>query len=90
MNVVFIGSNLHEMNLVSFGNAHTDLFQGILHRFGKYLPPVLRRAYYMVEKERLAVSLEDMFAHASILLYGTGHSDVYRKDIRAAELRGMF
>jgi hypothetical protein len=44
----------------------------------------------MVEEERLVVSFEDMFTHSPILLHGSDHSDVYRKGIRAAELRGMF
>jgi hypothetical protein len=44
----------------------------------------------MVEEERLVVSLEDMFAHSPILLHGTGHSHLYRKGVRAAELRGIF
>ena len=90
MHVILIGSNLHEMNLVSPRNTHADLFEGIFDCFGKYLPPVLRRAYDMVKEERLVVSLEDMFAHSPILLHAPGHCDAYRKGIRAAELRGMF
>jgi hypothetical protein len=90
MHVILIGSNLHEMDLMSFRNTHADLFEGILHCFREYLPPVLRRTYDMVEEERLVVSLEDMFAHSPILLHGSGHRDVYGKGIRAVELRGMF
>ena len=90
VHMIFIGSNFHEMDLMPFRNTHTDLFQSILHCFTEYLPPVLHRAYYVVKEKRLVVSLVDMFAHASILLHGTGHSDVYRKGIRAAQLRGMF
>lgn len=88
--MIFIGSNLHEMDLVSFRNSHADLFQGILHCLGNYLPPVLRWAYYMVDEERLVAPLENMFAHSPILLHGIDHSDVYRKGVRAAKLRGMF
>jgi len=82
--MIFIGADLHEMDLVSFRNSHADLFQGVFHCFGKYLPPVFCRAHYMVEEERLVVSLEDMFAHSSILLHSTDRSDVYGKGIRAA------
>ena len=77
--MIFIGSNLHEMDLVSFPDSHADLFQGILHRFGNYPPPVLHGAYYVIEKERLVVPLEDMFAHPPILLHGMDHSDVLQK-----------
>ena len=90
MHVIFIRSNLHEVDFVSFRNSHADLFQRILHCFGKYLPSIFRWTHYMVEEERLVVSLEDMFAHSPILLHGTGHSHLYRKGIRAAELRGIF
>ena len=88
--MILIGSNLYEMDLVSFRNTHADLFQGILHCFREYLPPVFRGAYDMVEEKRLVVPLEDMFTHSPILLHGPGHSDGYRKGIRAAKLRGMF
>ena len=83
--MILIGSNLHEMNLVSFRNTHADLFEGIFHCFGKYLSPVLRRAYDMVEEKRLVVSLENMFAHPPILLHAPLHCDAHRKGIRAAE-----
>ena len=90
MHVVLVGSNLHEMNLVSFRNAHADLLQSIFHCFGKYLSSVFCRAYDMVKEERLVVSLEDMFTHPPILLHAVSHCDAHRKGIRAAELRGMF
>ena len=90
MHVILIGSNLHKMNLVSFRNAHADLLQGILDCFGECLPPILRRAYYVVEEESLVVLLVDMFAHPSILLHSAGQNDVYGKGVPAAELRGIF
>jgi hypothetical protein len=37
MHVILIGSNLHEMNLVSFRNSHADVLQGILHRFDEFV-----------------------------------------------------
>ena len=89
VHVIFIGSNLHEMDLVSLRNSHTDLFQGTLHGVSKHLSPVLCRAHYVTKEERLVVPFEDMFAHPPILPHGTGHRDDYRKGIRAAELRGM-
>ncbi len=37
MHLIFIGSNLCEMDFPSLRNAHSYLFQGILHCFGKHL-----------------------------------------------------
>ena len=75
VDVVFVGSDLHKMHLMSFTDSHAHLFQSIFHVFRKNLPSVLRRAHYMVEQKGLVVPLKDVFAHPS---YSTrkAHHDV--------------
>lgn len=88
MNMVFVSSDLDEMHLVSFTDTHTNLFECIFHFFRKDLSSILCRTHYMIKEEGLVVSLKDMFTHPPILLQkGITMS---RKDVPAAELRGMF
>ena len=90
VDVVFICPNLHEMDLMSFPDPRTHLLQRSLDFFRKDLPSVLRGADDVVEQEGLVVSLEDVFAHPSILPEAAASGDTFKKGIRAAELRGMF
>jgi hypothetical protein len=90
VDMVFICPNLHEMDLMSFPDPRTYLLQSIFDVFRKDLPSVLRRADDVVEQEGLVVSLENMFAHPSILAEAAVSGDTFKKGIRAAELRGMF
>ena len=67
MDVVFIGTNLNEVDLKPFPDPHTHFLQRVFYFFGKYLPSVLRWTYDVVKQQRLIVSLEDMLAHPYIL-----------------------
>ena len=88
--MILISPDLHEVNLVAFRDLHASLFQRSLHRFCKDLPPILRRTYDVVKEKRFVVPFEDVFAHPFILSHVIDRGDIYGKDIRAAELRGMF
>ena len=67
MDMVFIRPDLDEMDLVSFSYFHADLFEGYLHLFRKHLSSVLGRTDKVVEKKRLVMPFEYMFAHPPIL-----------------------
>ena len=67
MDVVFIGTNLNEMDLKAFPYSYTYLLQRILYLFGEYPSPVLRGTHDVVKQQRFIVSLEDMLAHPYIL-----------------------
>ena len=67
MDMVFIRPDLHEMDLVSFSYAHAHLFERYLHFFPKDLSSVLGRADNVVQKQRLVMPLEYVFAHPPIL-----------------------
>ena len=88
--MIFISTDLNKTDLEPVTDFHAHLFQGALHGFGKNLSPVFRRTHDVVEKDRLVVPLEDVFAHSSILLHRSRRLHAFRKGIRAAELRGMF
>jgi hypothetical protein len=90
MDMIFIGPNLDEMDLVTFCYPHAHLFEGTLHRFRENLSPILGRAYHVVEKKCLVVPFDDVLAHPFILPHVVADGDVHGKGVRAAELRGIF
>ena len=90
MHMIPIGSNFQKRDLIALGDVEAHCLQHLIDFFTEHDSTIFRWAHYMVEEERLVVSLEDMFAHSPILLHGTGHSHLYGKDVRAAELRGIF
>ena len=67
VDMVFIRPNLDEMDLVSFSYFHADLFERYLHLFRKHLSSVLSWTDKVVEKKRLVMPFEYMFAHPPIL-----------------------
>jgi len=67
MDMVFIRSDLDEMNLVSFSYPHAHIFERYLHLFRKNLSSVLSRTDDVVEKQGLVMPFEYMFAHLPIL-----------------------
>ena len=67
MDMVFIRPDLDEMDLVSFSYSHAHSFERYLHFFRKDLSSVLGRTDNVVEKQRLVMPFEDMFAHLPIV-----------------------
>lgn len=89
MDVVFIRPDLDEMYLMAFSYPHTDIFERHLHCFRKDLSSVLGWTYNMVEKQSLVMAFENMFTHTLILPQARVAGNAFRKDVPAAELRGI-
>jgi hypothetical protein len=50
MNMVFVGANFNELNLIPLRNLKTNIFQRLVNGFAEYNPAILGRAYKVVEK----------------------------------------
>ena len=80
VDVVFVRPYLDEINLMTLGYPHAYLFEGRFHLFGEDLSPVLGRADYVVEKERLVMPFENMFTHVLMLSHvGSGGNAFTKK-----------
>lgn len=88
--MVFIRSNLHEMDLMSFCNSQTDFFECILHVFRKNLSSILGRAYNVVKEESFVVSLKNMLAHPFIFTPNREPVAMLLEEPPRSKLRGMF
>jgi len=80
MDMVFVRPYLDEMNFMTFRYPHAYLLEGRLHRVREDLSPILSRADYVVEKERLVMPFEDMFTHILMLSHMGSGGNAFRKE----------
>jgi hypothetical protein len=77
MDMILIGADLDETNLVALLDLQAHVFECFLDRLGKGLFSVFHGTNQMVEQECLVVTFDDVFAHPMMLHLreSTSHSE---------------
>ena len=68
MNMIFICTYFYKIDLKPSTDSLTDILQGFLNNYGKYIPAIFRRKHYMIQKQAFIMTLYGMAVFHTIKL----------------------
>ena len=80
MDVVFVGPDLKECDLIPVANSQADLFEFLVYFGAKYNSSVLRRTDYVIKKYRYVMALVNEAAHSHSILSQQAAGNLPRRD----------